>query len=229
VRRLAEEHGIRAWAGPPAPLKGVCKEDFVDPAPLPDRDQGRRMLTSLEQRRTRYFNGHPFVAQELTRAGVRFRKANSLPGVTDVDVLQASRDRVSPTLLERRSAYWEPTLVPTRPARTRRYGLTPRSARLGLPLVKLRLRLLGALSHVPCHPAPIDCLSATTRSTQHPTRSAPRSTSSGLHAGSNRQRKPAANSTGAATGVGRRHLEGVVRCMCEPVVGFCNSEMMLVL
>jgi hypothetical protein len=63
---------------------------------------------------TCYFNGHSFVAQELTRAGVRFRKAdNAFLGVADVDALQAAADRVSPALLERRSAYWVRRLGPT--------------------------------------------------------------------------------------------------------------------
>ena len=63
---------------------------------------------------TCYFNGHSFVAQELTRAGVRFRKAdNAFLGVADVTPLQAASDRVSPALLQRRCAYWVRRLVPT--------------------------------------------------------------------------------------------------------------------
>src|SRR5437667_3218288 len=63
---------------------------------------------------TCYFNGHSFVAQELTRAGVRFRKAdNAFLGVADVAALQAAADRLSPALLQRRCAYWVRRLVPT--------------------------------------------------------------------------------------------------------------------
>src|SRR4029077_2017933 len=63
---------------------------------------------------TCYVNGHSFVAQELTRAGVRFRKAdNAFTGVADAAALQAAAERLSPALLERRCAYWVRRLVPT--------------------------------------------------------------------------------------------------------------------
>ena len=171
VRRMAQEYGIPVLAAPPAPPKGVRKEDFVEPfyRRLKGAEGVACVLTSLEQGRTFvsytpqwtppsgdpnyrfikachkrflhyywyvldpvmgpmsvrvatyfpfnvtcYFNGHSFVAQELTRAGVRFRKAdNALLGVADVDALQAAANRVSPALLERRSAYWVRRLVPT--------------------------------------------------------------------------------------------------------------------
>lgn len=62
---------------------------------------------------TCYFNGHSFVAQELTRAGVRFRKAdNAFVGVADVAAVQAACDRLSPALLQRRCSYWVRRLVP---------------------------------------------------------------------------------------------------------------------
>jgi hypothetical protein len=63
---------------------------------------------------TCYLNGHSFVAQELTRAGIRFRKAdNAFVGVANVAALQAAADRLSPALLQRRCAYWVRRLVPT--------------------------------------------------------------------------------------------------------------------
>jgi hypothetical protein len=63
---------------------------------------------------TVYFNGHAFVAQELTRAGVHFRKAdNAFLGVADVAALQAAADRLSAAILERRCTYWVRRLVPT--------------------------------------------------------------------------------------------------------------------
>jgi hypothetical protein len=63
---------------------------------------------------TCFFNGHSFVAQELTHAGVRFRKADdAFLGVADVAALQAAADRLSPALLQRRCAYWVRRLVPT--------------------------------------------------------------------------------------------------------------------
>src|SRR5438270_12170517 len=56
---------------------------------------------------TCYLNGHSFVAQELTRAGVRFRKAdNAFLGVADVDALQEAADRLSATVLQQRCSYW---------------------------------------------------------------------------------------------------------------------------
>src|SRR5258707_3328576 len=63
---------------------------------------------------TLYFNGHSFVAQELTRAGVGFRKAdNAFLAVEDVVALQAAADRLNAPMLQRRSAYWVRRLVPT--------------------------------------------------------------------------------------------------------------------
>jgi hypothetical protein len=62
---------------------------------------------------TCYFNGHSFVAQELRRAGVRFRKAdNAFLGVADVAALQVAADRLSAAVLQRRCAYWVRRLVP---------------------------------------------------------------------------------------------------------------------
>ena len=62
---------------------------------------------------TCHLNGHSFVAQELTRDGVRFRKAdNAFLGVADVATLQATADRVRAALLQRRCTYWVRRLVP---------------------------------------------------------------------------------------------------------------------
>ena len=62
---------------------------------------------------TCYLNGHSFVAQELTRDGVRFRKAdNAFLAVSDVAALQAAADRLSAALLERRCNYWVRRVVP---------------------------------------------------------------------------------------------------------------------
>jgi hypothetical protein len=63
---------------------------------------------------TCYFNGHSFVAQELRRTGVHFRKAdNAFLAVEDVAALRAAADRLSAALLQRRCAYWVRRLVPT--------------------------------------------------------------------------------------------------------------------
>jgi hypothetical protein len=62
---------------------------------------------------TCYLNGHSFVAQELTRDGVRFRKAdNAFLAVSDAVALQAAADRLSAALLQRRCNYWVRQLVP---------------------------------------------------------------------------------------------------------------------
>jgi hypothetical protein len=51
--------------------------------------------------------------QELTRGGVRFRKAdNAFLAVADVPALQAAADRLSASLLERRCNYWVRRVVP---------------------------------------------------------------------------------------------------------------------
>jgi hypothetical protein len=56
---------------------------------------------------TCYVNGHSFVAQELRRHSVRFRKAdNAFLAVGDVPALQAAADRLSAALLQRRCNYW---------------------------------------------------------------------------------------------------------------------------
>jgi hypothetical protein len=62
---------------------------------------------------TCYLNGHSFVAQELTRDGVPFRKVdNAFVGVRDVLALQAAADRLSAALLQRRCNYWVRRVVP---------------------------------------------------------------------------------------------------------------------
>ena len=171
VRRVTDELGIPVLAAPPAPPKGVHKEDFVQPfyRRLKESEGVACVLTSMEQGRTFvsytprwtpasgdgnyrlikacrkrflhyywyvldpimgpmsirvasyfpfnvtcYLNGHSFVAQELMRAGVGFRKAdNAFLGVADVAALQAAADRLSAALLQRRCAYWVRRLVPT--------------------------------------------------------------------------------------------------------------------
>jgi hypothetical protein len=171
LRRMSEEQGIPVLPAPPAPPRGVRKEDFVQPfyRRLKGTEGIACVLTSLEQGRTFvsytpqwtpasgdgnyrlikacrkrflhyywyvldpvmgpmsirvgsyfpfnvtcYVNGHSFVAQELARAGVRFRKAdNAFLGVGDVAALRTAADHLSPTLLQRRCAYWVRRLVPT--------------------------------------------------------------------------------------------------------------------
>jgi len=61
-----------------------------------------RVATYFPFNLTCNFNGHSFVAQELARAGVRFRKAdNAFLGVAYVAALQSAADRLSAALLQR--------------------------------------------------------------------------------------------------------------------------------
>ena len=62
---------------------------------------------------TCYLNGHSFVAQELRRDGVRFRKVdNAFLAVGEVPAVQAAADRLSAALLQRRCNYWVRRVVP---------------------------------------------------------------------------------------------------------------------
>ena len=72
-----------------------------------------RVATYFPFNVTCYLNGHSFAAQDLTRAEIRFRKAdNAFVGVADADALQAAANRLSAAILERRCAYWIRRLVP---------------------------------------------------------------------------------------------------------------------
>src|SRR5215831_15289796 len=57
---------------------------------------------------TRYWiNGHSFIAGELQRQGVGFRKDdNAFLGVSDPQALQAAADRLSPQIIRKRLDYW---------------------------------------------------------------------------------------------------------------------------
>src|ERR671923_1708852 len=62
---------------------------------------------------TYYLNGHHFIAGELQRRGVRFRKDdNAFLWVSDVKALQAAADRLSPEVIRKRLDYWTLVLGP---------------------------------------------------------------------------------------------------------------------
>src|SRR5438132_816044 len=63
---------------------------------------------------TRYWiNGHSFIANELQRQSIRFRKDdNAFLGVSDPQVLQAAADRLSPEIIRPRLDYWTLVLGP---------------------------------------------------------------------------------------------------------------------
>ena len=62
---------------------------------------------------TYYINGHHYIAGELQRRGVRFRKEdNAFLWVEDVKELQAAADRLSPDIIRKHLDYWTLLLGP---------------------------------------------------------------------------------------------------------------------
>jgi hypothetical protein len=60
-----------------------------------------------------FLNGHSFLAQELTRLGVGFRKDdNAFLALDDLAALQAAAERLTPRLIEQRCGYWVRQLAP---------------------------------------------------------------------------------------------------------------------
>jgi hypothetical protein len=72
-----------------------------------------RVATFLPFTLAVFLNGHSFLAQELTRLGVGFRKDdNAFLAVDDLAALEAAADRLTPRLIERRCGYWVRRLAP---------------------------------------------------------------------------------------------------------------------
>lgn len=66
-----------------------------------------RVASFFPFRTTYYLNGHSFIAQELRRAQIAFRKNdNAFLAVADVAALQAAADRLSPDIIRQRLDYW---------------------------------------------------------------------------------------------------------------------------
>ncbi|MBM3275283.1 MAG: hypothetical protein FJZ00_09025, partial [Candidatus Sericytochromatia bacterium] len=62
---------------------------------------------------TYYLNGHHYIARELQRHGVRFRRDdNAFLGTADLPALQAAADRLSPEIIRKRLDYWTLVLGP---------------------------------------------------------------------------------------------------------------------
>lgn len=60
-----------------------------------------------------FLNGHSFLAQELTRAGVAFTKDdNAFLAVDDLAALEAASERLTPRLIEQRCDHWARQLAP---------------------------------------------------------------------------------------------------------------------
>jgi hypothetical protein len=73
-----------------------------------------RVATFLPFTLACFLNGHSFLAQELTRAGVAFRKDdNAILAVADVAALEAASARLTPRLIEQRCDAWARRLAPT--------------------------------------------------------------------------------------------------------------------
>jgi hypothetical protein len=63
---------------------------------------------------TYYLNGHHYIAGELQRAGIRFRRDdNAFLAIEDLHALQAAADRFSPAIIRKRLDYWTRVLGPT--------------------------------------------------------------------------------------------------------------------
>jgi hypothetical protein len=73
-----------------------------------------RLATYLPFNVTCYLNGHSFLAQELTRQGVSFRKEdNAFLGVADPELLRSLADQLTPARLRQRCDYWTRQLAPS--------------------------------------------------------------------------------------------------------------------
>jgi hypothetical protein len=60
-----------------------------------------------------FLNGHSFLAQDLSRQGIRFRKDdNAFLAVDDLAALHAATARLTPQLIEQRCDYWARQLAP---------------------------------------------------------------------------------------------------------------------
>jgi hypothetical protein len=98
-------------------LLSVCRKRFLhyyfyllDPVLGP---MSLRVGTFLPFTLAVFLNGHSFLAQELTRLGVRFRKDdNAFLAVDDLAALEAAAARLTPRLIEQRCAHWVGTLAP---------------------------------------------------------------------------------------------------------------------
>lgn len=72
-----------------------------------------RVATYFPFNVTCYLNGHSFIAQELTRKKVHFRKEdNAFLDVADRSALQAAAERLGPAVLRQRCDFWTARLAP---------------------------------------------------------------------------------------------------------------------
>jgi hypothetical protein len=98
-------------------LIGACRKRFLhyyvyllDPVLGP---MSLRIGTFLPFTLAVFLNGHSFLAQELTRQGIGFRKDdNAFLAVDDRAALAAAADRLTPHLIEQRCGYWVAQVAP---------------------------------------------------------------------------------------------------------------------
>jgi hypothetical protein len=77
-----------------------------------------RVASYLPFNLTCYLNGHSFLAQELSRQAIPFRKDdNAFLDVADLGALRAAAERLGPELLQERCDYWAARLAPSFNAR----------------------------------------------------------------------------------------------------------------
>ena len=66
-----------------------------------------RVATFFPFHATYWLNGHSFIEQELTKAGIGFHKNdNAFLAVDDLAALQAAADRLSPAVIRKQLDYW---------------------------------------------------------------------------------------------------------------------------
>ena len=72
-----------------------------------------RVATFLPFTLACFLNGHSFLAQELARHGIGFRKDdNAFLAVDDLAALETAAERLTPRLIEQRCTYWAQRLAP---------------------------------------------------------------------------------------------------------------------
>jgi hypothetical protein len=99
----------------------ACRKQFLhyyfyvlDPVMGP---MSLRFATYLPFNVTCYLNGHSFLAQELTRQGIKFQKEdNAITAAADPAGVQAAANRLTPALLKQRCQHWIEQLGPRFPA-----------------------------------------------------------------------------------------------------------------
>jgi hypothetical protein len=96
----------RIWTTPYTHYYFYIRDEVLGPMIL--------CVSSFLPFQTRYWiNGHSFIARQLQRQGIRFRKDdNAFLWVSDPSALQAAADRLSPEIIRERLDYWTFVLGP---------------------------------------------------------------------------------------------------------------------